>query len=765
MAVLLVLVTMALYWPVTGHDFVNYDDGVYVYENARVQNGLTWENIRWALTTLHFGLWHPLTWVSHMLDCQCFGLRPGWHHLTSLLLHAANTVLLFAVLRRMTGARWRSAMVAVLFALHPLHVESVAWASERKDVLSTLFLMLTLWAYGRYTERSAISRQWPAAHRQASETPAANNGLRITHHASRITHHGSPFYLLALLFFALGLMSKPMVVTLPLILLLLDYWPLRRCELAAFVSRPTLVVRLLLEKLPFVLLALVTGLITLHGGHRVGSLPSAAQCPIPDRIANATLSYARYFLQAFWPDNLAVFYPFPATFSVWSVAGAALLLLGISVTAFCLARRWPYVIVGWLWYLVTLLPVIGLIQLAAYSHADRYTYVPLIGVFLAFTWGAYELTRHWHYGVVVSWVAASMAIVLCLALTRQQLGHWQNSETLFRHALEVTENNYLAHKAVGDVLALNGQTDEALSQYQEAIRLSPDYADAHYNLGTALSQKGQTDEAIPQFQDALRLNPGLSEAHNSLGAALLKKGQTDEALGQFQEALRLKPDNAEAHSNLGNVLAQKGQTDEALGQFQEALRLKPDNAEAHSNLGNVLAQKGQTGEALSQYQEALRLKPDFYQPHLALAQILLRLNRPNDAAFHMEEFLRTFPTRLNLVFPNDPIRAQAVCLLNDLAWSLATNQQAENRDGARAVRFAERACELTQYRVTILVGTLAAAYAEAGRFPEAVTTAETASTLATLAGDQALLAKNQRLLELYRAGQPYRESIAPQERL
>ena len=897
-AVSLALVTTALYWPTTGHDFVNFEDSRYVYQNAHVRSGLNWQNIQWAFSNLDVGLWHPLTWVSHMLDCQWFGLRPGRHHLTSLLLHAANSVLVFVVLRRMTGARWRSALVAAFFALHPLHVESVAWAAERKDVLSTFFFMLTLWAYARYAEgRRPKAEENPNSELRSPEPEAGVLWSVVSDRWSVVRGLRSVFYLLALASFACGLMSKPMVVSLPLVLLLLDYWPLKRLEPAAFVSRPSLAARLLLEKLPFVLPALITGLITLHGGNRHGALPSIAECPIPDRIANATLSYARYLMQVFWPGDLAVFYPLPATFSVWSVTGAALLLLGISVTAFCMARWWPYVVVGWLWYLATLLPVIGLIQLAGYSHADRYTYVPLIGVFVLLAWGAHDLTKRWPCGVMALSVAASAAIVLCPVLTRQQLRHWKDSEALFRHALEVTENNYLAHNNLGDVLdkkgrtgeaialfqqainlqpgyapahnnlgaalykkgqvdeaishfqeairlkpddaeALNnlgiarykqGQVEEAISHYREAIRLKPDHASAHNNLGTVLEKQGQTDEAISQYREAIRLKRDHADAHNNLGNALAKKGQMEEAISQYQEAVRLKPDTAETHYNLGNALAKKGQIDEAISEFQEALRLKPDAAETHYNLGNALAEKGQIDEAIrhyqeairlqpddaethynlgialyrkgrideaihqyqdalrlkpdfaeahnnlgtaldnkgqtdaatSHYREALRLKPDFFQSHLALAQILVRSGRFKDAAFHMEEFLRTCP-RMNLEAANSPVLEPAVGALNNLGWFLATRPSAEDRDGVRAVRFAERACELTGRQIPVLLGTLAAAYAEAGRFKEAIETAQQARALAQSAGQAEVAEKNRQLLELYRSGKAYRELPPPE---
>ena len=588
MAVLLALLTIALYWPTTGHDFINFDDPNYVTANPHILGGLTWENVGWALTTMYFGLWHPLTWISHMLDCQCFGLRPGGHHLSGLLLHAANTVLLFVVLHRMTGARWRSAVVAALFAQHPLHVESVAWVSERKDVLSTFFVMLTLWAYHRYTRGL---RQKAEGRMQKPVALNTQHGTRDTLHASRFTPHAFLFYLLSLCFFALGLMSKPMIVTLPVILLLLDYWPLKRIELAALVSRPRLAAGLLVEKLPFVGLALLTSVITIHAAKGVGSLPSAAECPLPNRMANVALSYADYCLHVFWPGNLAIYYPFPPTFSVWSVAGVVLLLFAISVAAVCMARRWPYVVVGWLWYLVTLLPVIGLIQLAAYSHADRYTYVPLIGVFLGLTWGAYDLTRAWRHQALALSLAGAAAIFLCLGFTQQQIGYWKDSETLFRHALAVTKDNWMAHNNLGNALDKKGQIDEAIWHYQEALRLHPEYALAHNNLGKALGGQGQTDEAIRHFRETIRLKPDHADAHCNLGVALSRKGQLDEAIRQYQDAIRLEPDNAQAHNNLGIAFYQQGRAEEAIRQFEEALRLMPGYADARKNLDVVLASK------------------------------------------------------------------------------------------------------------------------------------------------------------------------------
>jgi tetratricopeptide (TPR) repeat protein len=848
---LLALATMALYWPVTGYNFVNLDDPGYVTDNPHVQSGLTWENARWAMTTLEIGLWHPLTWISHMLDCHWFGLRPRWHHLTALLLHAANTVLLFVVLRRMTGALWQPAVVAALFALHPLHVESVAWVAERKDVLSTFFVFLTLWAYARYVQgqRLKAKGQSPEGEKAAcAAAPGSAFDVRCsmfdvspsppsTLHpssvaplprvdAQRSTLSAPLFYAFSLVFFALGLLSKPMIVTLPLVLLLLDYWPLARFPLSTHNSKLKTLTPLLLEKLPFVLLAALTGWITLQAAQGNGWMPSAARVPVPDRLANATLSYARYLLEVFWPGDLAVYYPLPPTVSDEAVVGAAVLLVGISVAAFWLAARRPYLAVGWLWYLTTLLPVIGLIQLAGYSHADRYTYVPLIGVFVGLSWGVGELMSRWR-GLARACAIAGIGVVMLFWFVeaRWQLACWQNSEILSRHALAATRDNWLAHNNLASALKEKGQIDEAIPHYQEALRLRPDLPDAYNNLGTALADKGQTDEAIRQFQEALRVKPDNLPALNNLGNALAEKGQLDEAIRQFQEAIRVNPGHAEAHYNLGRVFGRKGQLDEAINQFQEAIRLKPGFAEAHDNLGSALGRKGQLDEAIRQFQETLRLKPDDAQAHNnlgsafyhqgrtpeAIAQFNEALHlKPNDPQAHnnlgvalakngqKDEAIRQYEEVLRLK-PNDAqarnnlasllaerpeaLAAMASALerqgryaeairlyqaalktkpdqegiLNNFAWLLASCPDASLRNGPEAVRLATRACELSGYTKPLLIGTLAAAQAEAGDFPAAIATAEKAEALATTLGQDKLAARNHELIQLYRQGQPFHE--------
>jgi cytochrome c-type biogenesis protein CcmH/NrfG len=560
-AVLLVLVTIAIYWPVTRYDFINLDDSVYVTENPHVQGGLNWEGVEWAFCEPLGCNWHPLTVLSHMLDCQLFGLKPWGHHLVSILLHTLDTVLVFLFLRSMTGAIWRSVLVAALFGLHPLHVESVAWVAERKDVLSTLFWLLTLWAYTKYVE--------------AAEVRKSKSGM---------------WYGAALAMFVLGLMSKPMVVTLPFVLLLLDYWPLER-------FKPGCARQLTTEKIPFFALASAASVVAFMAQKHGGAVAAVEKWPIGLRSGNALISYCRYLGKLFWPADLAVFYPHPGYWPMGKVLLAGVLIAGISVIVFVKRRRYPFLLMGWLWFCGTLVPVIGLVQVGEQAIADRYTYIPSLGVLILTIWGVYELTRRWRYQVIVSSAAGSAAIVLCIGLTRQQLGHWKDSETLFSHALQVTENNYIAYGCLGNALLTKGQIDEAISQLQEAIRLKPDYSYARNNLGIAFATKGQIDEAISQYQEVIRLKPDYAEAHNNLGKALARKGRTDEAISQFQEAIRLKLDDAKAHYNLGDALARKVQTEEAISQFQEAIRLKPDYAEARNNLGKALARKGQSEEA------------------------------------------------------------------------------------------------------------------------------------------------------------------------
>ena len=588
LAALLVLVTIATFWPATRGDFVNYDDGPHVTANMQVQKGLTWESLKWAWFNPVNCNWHPLTVWSHMVDCQLFGLKPWGHHLTSVLLHALNAGLVFALLQLMTGAAWRSLLVAALFALHPLRVESVAWVSERKDVLSGFFGLLSLIAYARYGQRRMQNAECRMQNEEATDTQHAT---RFTFHVSRFTIHTGIFYLLSLCFFALGLMSKPMLVTWPLVMLLLDYWPLGRMQNAEcrmqneaatdtqHASRFTPHVSLLLEKLPFFFLAALSSVVTFLVQKQASAVMGAESLSVGARVVNALISYGRYLGKLFWPADLAVYYPHPGHWPLGKVALAGGVIAGLSVVAWVQRRRHPYLLVGWLWFVGMLVPVIGLVQVGAQAMADRYTYLPSLGVLILTVWGAYELMQGKVAGgaereereergsvghalarstpILLS-VVGGVAVFACLALTRQQIGYWRDSEALFRHALEVTQNNTLAHYGLGVALDERGQIDEAIRQLEEALRLSPANASVHYNLGVAFFQRGRTGEAIRQFQETIRLNADYAEAHNNLGTALGLTGQTDEAIRHFQEALRLRPDYAEARKNLAIVLATRG---------------------------------------------------------------------------------------------------------------------------------------------------------------------------------------------------------------
>ncbi len=617
LALLLALATIILYWPATHHDFINYDDPAYVTSNVHVQNGLTLENLKWAFSNPVDGNWHPVTMLSHMLDCQLFGLKPWGHHLTSLLLHALNTALVFLLLRTLTGAVWRSLLVAALFGAHPLHVESVAWVAERKDVLSAFFGFLSLLFYARYAQASVVgSRQSDA-------------NLR------------SPNYWFAFLCLALGLMSKAMLVTWPFVMLLLDYWPLNRIRNSEFGIRNF--IKLVMEKIPFFALAAAASLVTFAVQQHEGAVVTVENLPPGARVGNALVSCCRYLGKMFWPTDLAVYYPYPGYWPVAEVLLAGVLLCGLSALLFVQRRRHPFLLVGWLWFVGTLVPVIGLVQVGTQAMADRYTYIPSVGVLIMTIWGAYELTRRWRYHAVGLSLASAAAIIFCFALTRQQLGYWQDSETLFRQVLEVTQNNYIAHFNLGAALNEKGQTDEAIREFQEAIRLKPNYAKAHDYLGSALDHEGQTEGAIREFQEVIRLKPNDADAYNNLGNALGKQGRIDEAIRQFQEALRLKPDDAAAHYSLGAALDQKGQIDEAISQYQEAIRLKPDYADARNNLGNAFLNQGRTDEAISQYQEAIRFKPDDATAHNNLGVALVRKGRSDEAISQYQEAIRLKP--------------------------------------------------------------------------------------------------------------------------
>jgi len=642
------MVTIALYWPITGHNFLDYDDDLYVTMNVHVQKGLAWESIKWAFCNQVCANWHPVTMLSHMLDCQLYGLRPWGHHWTSLLLHAFNTALVFLLLWRLTGARWRSACVAALFGWHPLHVESVAWVAERKDVLSTCLELLALLAYAKYVERGAgrTEGRHPTSNIEhptsiGGQEPASDlrPPISVLHPLSPLP--SSLFYFLSLSCFALGLLSKSMLVTLPFVLLLLDYWPLRRFAISN--PRSPLLRRLVVEKLPFFALSAAFSVVTFVIQQRTGAMKTLDLVPLDIRCENALISYCRYLFKLFWPVDLAIFYPYPRYLPPGWVLLAGLFLSGLTVLFWRQRRRYPFCLVGWLWFVGTLVPVIGLVQVGIQAMADRYTYVPSLGLLLLVVWGAHELFQNWRHQVLGLSLAAATAILLCAATTRQQLGYWRNSETLFRHALAVTADNEVSHNNLGIAFFNENQTNAAIGEFQAALRLKPDSPEAHNNLGNALIKQGDTDAAITQYREAIRLKPDLAEAYNNLGTSLILKGQTNEASRQFQEASRRNPDYVDARYNFAVLLATQGQTNEAIRQFQDLLRLSPGDTNAGYNLANMLVRSGHPDLAVSELQAALRLAPGDAGMRFKLGNLLAKQGQPDQAISQFQQAVRLQP--------------------------------------------------------------------------------------------------------------------------
>jgi protein O-mannosyl-transferase len=633
MAVLLMLMTLAVYWPVTGYDFVHFDDPAFVTSNAHVQGGLNWEGVKWAFGSNEGDYWHPLAWLSLMLDVSLFGQGASGFHFTNLAFHAANSVLLFLLVWWLTGVLGRSVVVAALFALHPLRVESVAWVTERKDVLSAFFGLLALIFYACYAERAVIGHQWSDVSSQSAGAAARDDRRQTMPYRFR-------FYLLSLCCFACGLMSKAMLVTWPFVMLLLDYWPLRRLQPSTLNSQPSTILRLVREKLPFFILSGMSCALTYLTEKGTQQAADAVASPLLFRIENALVAYARYLGKTFWPAELAVPYVTPGHWSWLEVGGSALVVVGGFMIVFWFGRRWPYLVMGWCWFLGTLIPVIGLTRGWGTFMADRFTYVPSIGLLIPAVWGVSDLNRGWRYRSLGLWATGGAAIVLCLALMRQQMGYWRDSEALFEHAVEVKEDNYFTHYNLGIALVKKGRADEAIRQLQEAIRLKPAYAKAHADLGALLAEKGQTDAAIRHFQGAIRLKPQDGETHYNLGLVFEQKGQMDEALRQYQEAVRLSPDYAPAHNNLGIAFLNQGRVDDAVRQYREAIRLNPAHAGAHYNLGNALWQKGLNEEAIRQYREALRFKPEDAYAHNNLGAALEKQGQLEEAIRQYREAIR-----------------------------------------------------------------------------------------------------------------------------
>jgi Flp pilus assembly protein TadD len=777
--VLLVLAVAATYAPVACYDFLNLDDNSYVTENKNVRDGLTWAGARWAFTSLERGNWHPLTWFSHMVDCQVFGIRPGGmytvgdqhfvngHHLVNVGLHAASTVLLFWLLTRMTAAVWPSAVVAGLFALHPLHVESVAWIAERKDVLSVFLGLLALLAYVRYAERPSVARYVPV------------------------------FVLLAL-----GLMAKPMLVTLPLVMLLLDYWPLGRyplrianCELriqtapargffksairnpqSAISFGRTSTLRLVLEKLPLFVLGAGCCVATIFAQHGAGAMEFAEKISWPARVSNAAVAYVVYLGQTFWPAGLAVFYPHVER-PLGQAAAAAIFLLGVTALAIWQIRRRPYLAVGWFWYLGTLVPVIGLVQVGKQAMADRYTYLPLVGVFIAMVWSLVDLLGRRRHGAKVLALAACAALVACGVAAAVQVRTWADSVTLFGRAVAVTGDNVVARGNLAVAFSQVGRNDEALVHLNEALRIDPTDAVSNNCMGLLLSGRGEHADAVAHFRIVLRYKPEYYAVHNNLGLTLATQGKLDEAIAEYHESLRLEPTYTPAMSNLGAALISRGEVDKAEPLLREAVRLTPNEARAHNNLGVALVRLGRTDEAAVEYAEALRLDPYAVDAHTNLGVLLGNANRFDEAIEHFNASLRVSPDQpeahngLGHVLMIQGHDAEALphlitalerrpdwpAALTDLARIRAASASASLRNGPQAVAAAERACQLTECKEPVCLDALAAAYAEAGRFADAAQTLRQAIVVARALKQDDLAARMEIRLRLYEAGQPFHE--------
>lgn len=548
---LLLLATLAVYLQVRSHDFITHDDRLYVTRNPHVLSGLTLANVGWAFTSGHASNWHPLTWLSHMADCEAFGPNPGPHHLVSLMLHAVNGLLLFLLLHRATGALWPSAFVSFTFALHPLNVESVAWIAERKNVLSTLFWLLATGAYARYV----VSRSYR-------------------------------WYGIALLLYAAGLMAKPMLVTLPFTLWLLDVWPLRRIR---FGSGNALRVpaRAVLDKVPFLVLAAASSVTTYVVQRATGAVTPLDTVSLASRFANALVSYGAYAWHAVFPVRLAHFYPYPEAVPAWPLVLSALFVAGATVGAVRAFRRCPAVLVGWLWYLGTLVPVVGLVQVGRQARADRYAYVPLIGLFVVIAWGFEALVSSGFLRKVTGAVLAPAVITALGVVAWHQAGYWKDSPALYQRALAITGNNAEVHNSYGVWLASEGQDVSAVAHFEEALRLRPRFAIAQYNLANALGRLGRLDDAIVHYTAAIEADPGDSDAHNNLGIALRRLGRLDEAAAHYREAIRIAPGNAQAHNNLAELLARQGKTADAELHYREALRIDPGYEKAREGLARL----------------------------------------------------------------------------------------------------------------------------------------------------------------------------------
>ncbi len=593
---LLAVAVSAAYWRVFSNGFVNYDDPMYITDNKHIQAGLTWDGVVWAFKSGYAVNWHPVTWLSHMLDCQLFGLNPRGHHLTSLLLHIANTLLLFYVLRKMTGALWASAFAAAVFGLHPLHIQSVGWVSERKDVLSTLFWLLTLLSYIRYVQNRNFKR-----------------------------------YLITIFLFAVGLMAKPMLVTLPVVMLLLDYWPLKRTSRGPG-SAISKFGRLIVEKIPLFVLSVVSCLITFFVQQQGGAVATFDKISPALRLCNIPLAYCAYIVKTIIPSGLMAYYPYNSNASILLIAAAVLFLTAIFAGVIFLRR--PYLIVGWLFFIITLVPVIGIIQVGGQSMADRYMYIPMIGLLIMIAWGLKEIAERVRLSGFILVPAAAVCLSALSIATWINVGCWKNTFTLFGHAIEVMPANHVALLYLGNTLAEQKNNSGAIEYYKKSIEAAPGFAEARFNLGLALFHDNKFDKAIEQYNMVLNIKENYPQVHFYLANVLAKTGHTDSAARHYSIAIKDDPDDIEAYSNWAVMLSEKGQIEQAVERYNKALAIKPDNADIHNNLGNALKNQGKLAQAAEHYQKALSLKPDFAQAQVSFADTLRMQGRFDAAIEH-----------------------------------------------------------------------------------------------------------------------------------
>ncbi|MEN6457398.1 MAG: tetratricopeptide repeat protein [Thermoguttaceae bacterium] len=781
--VFLLLIVGLVFGETVQFSFVNFDDNEYITSNPVVKKGLTRAGLTWAFTTVHARNWHPLTWLSHMLDCEVYGLWAGGHHLTNVLLHAANAILLFLVLRRMTGTLWPAAFVAAVFAVHPLRAESVAWVSERKDVLSGLFFLLTLGAYTGYVH----CRSLPTVNRL----------------------HRNLWYVAVVVLFAMGLLAKPMLVTLPFVLLLLDYWPLgRMAELSrrsAFRRLGTLV----LEKTP--LFALSAGSCVMTSLAQTKSMISLEGLSVVGRLQNALVSYVAYLGLAARPVNLVPLYRYPIEgIPGWKVAAALLALVCVTAAVVALWRRCPYLLVGWLWYLGMLVPVIGVVQVGRQAMADRFTYLPLIGIYIAVAWGVGRVTQFMPYRKAIIVVGSALLLTELTACGWLQASIWRDSRTLWTHTLAIDDRCVAAHCNLGCVLR-EESLEKAFAQFQRAIQLEPSFADAQNNLGYALVEMNRPEEALPHFRETLRVNPDSYHAHTNMGNALVALKRYDEAFAEFDKALAMQPEDAATHNGrgrafaelgrldeamacyrtaleceprlldarmnlasasltrgrleeaatqyrevlkfapnygiahgfLGVVLGKQGRLDESIAEFRKAVECRPENADDQYNLGFALASKGQLEEAVIRYRLALEQQPDHADAHARLGEVLFPQGQWLDAVTHFRMALKAKPDH--------------VVALNWLAWLLSTCPEKNVRNGNEAVELAQRAVRLTDGKQAESLDVLGAAYAETRRFGDALSAARKALDLAAKQHNAALVNGIKGRITLYEAKRPFRQ--------